>query len=65
VKYTAQVKIGVVNHDTIPEIKKRVYDAIREIQHNQKIENQKEVTEYYRDLLSPDKFKKRIEEVIK
>jgi glycosyltransferase involved in cell wall biosynthesis len=64
VKYATQAKIGVVNHDTIPEIKQRLYSALREIQHNQKIENQTEVTEYYRDLLSPDKFKKRIEEVI-
>lgn len=63
VKYASQVKIGIVNQNTIPEIKKRLYDAIREIQRNQAMENLNEVIRYYSDLLSPSKFKKKIEEV--
>jgi hypothetical protein len=64
VKHSTQIKIGIVNHDTIPEIKKRAYDAIREIQKNQNMDNVSEVIKYYAALLNPITFKKKIEEVV-
>ena len=63
VKYAKQVKVGVVDHNTIPDIKKMAYDAIREIQKNQKMDNVSEVIKYYAALLNPITFKKKIEEV--
>jgi glycosyltransferase involved in cell wall biosynthesis len=63
-KFTELVKIGVINDETIPDIKKSVYEAIRRCQLNPKFDNEKEMKEYYESMLSPEKFKKRIEEVV-
>jgi len=63
-EHAIQVKIGLISDDTIPDIKKTVYDAIRSVQKNPKITNIKEIASCYEAVLDPKRFKQKIEEVV-
>jgi glycosyltransferase involved in cell wall biosynthesis len=63
-KYATQIKIGIVSDDTIPDIKKRAYDAIRDVQKNPAIQNMAEIKAYYESILDASRFKQKIEEVV-
>lgn len=61
--YTHHVNLGPVNDDRITDIKQLVYSKIREVQKNPEFPFEM-ATEYYSKLLSPEKFKERIMEVV-
>jgi len=65
--FTHYVKIGEVSDARIVEIKKAVFDKVREVQKEPRFSSheQMKVIEYYDNLLNPETFKRKIEDVTK
>ena len=64
--FTNYVDLGVVNDDRVPEIKQMVLREIRKVQDDPIWTSavHSDVVKHYETLLSKEKFKKRIEEVV-